>query len=567
MKRVKTIIALALAAIMMLAMSVTAFAAISITVNRDETSYTDGGTEESGNRTYTYYQIFRATENANHESTGGGYDEDGTPGAVSTTPTDGITYYLLSTDTTQIGQLGTWTDGASGNPGTWTKASGNNWFKLTKSADGTRYTVEWDNTSTDSDTVQAAARWLKANYTALASDTLTAAEDGKSWTASDLPEGYYLLQGETGENLIAATTDITVNEKNSYPTVDKKQKDDADDENYTDDAINVKVGDTIYYQVTVEVPANANADIVVTDTLSAGLTYDTTADPVVKVGDTALTADAGETKNDYAVGTKTAQSWTITIHPTAATKGKTVVITFPATVNNDTLTTVDRKNDVKINYGNYEQKDSVEYDTGAAAIIKYDGGTATLDSSANTLSVKSPATAITYVEATFTLTDASGKAVNVKEATSGTKGVYVVDTTATTNTVTSDKAHNGVILIYGLDPDVTYTLTETATEDGYNLMKGTASLTPVVAEKGTANATKITVAEASGIYAGDSAAAADNTLELTAALVGKVENNTGSVLPSTGGIGRTIFIVVGGVIVAAAIVLLVVRKKRAEAQK
>lgn len=199
--------ALVIAMVMMVAMASTAMAAVNITVNRDST-YETGGTEETGNRAYTYKQIFRATESENHTSTGGGYDADGTPGNVKTSPEDGISYYLLSTDTTQIGQLGTWTDGT---PGTWTKASGNNWFKLTKSADGSKYIVEWDNANTDTDTAQAAARWLDANYTALVSESLTAASDGKSWTASDLPEGYYLLKSETGENLIAATADVTVN--------------------------------------------------------------------------------------------------------------------------------------------------------------------------------------------------------------------------------------------------------------------------------------------------------------------------------------------------------------------
>lgn len=293
--------------------------------------------------------------------------------------------------------------------------------------------------------------------------------------------------------------------------------------------------------------------------MTAGLTYDTT-DPVVKVGDNALTVDAGETKNDYAVGTKTAQSWTITIHPTTATKGNTVVITFAATVDNAALVRTDRKNDVEITYGNYHQKDTVEHDIGAAAIIKYDGATAALDAN-NNLSVKAGASAIKYLEATFTLTDSKGTAVNVKEATSGTKGVYVVDTTATTNTVVSDKNHNGVILIYGLDPDETYTLTETATEAGYNLISGTVSIKPTVAEKSNVNTIKVTVAEATGVTAGDSTADADHTLELTAAQVRKVENNTGTVLPSTGGIGTTIFYVVGSILVVAAGVLLVTKKR------
>ncbi len=122
MKSYKKIMALVIAMVMMVAMASTAMAAVNITVNRDSTSYENGGTEESGNRAYTYKQIFRATENANHTSTGGGYDDDGTPGAVTTTPEKGIAYYLNSTDATQIGQLGTWADGT---PGTWTKATGN----------------------------------------------------------------------------------------------------------------------------------------------------------------------------------------------------------------------------------------------------------------------------------------------------------------------------------------------------------------------------------------------------------------------------------------------------------
>ena len=44
----------------------------------------------------------------------------------------------------------------------------------------------------------------------------------------------------------------------------------------------------------------------------------------------------------------------------------------------------------------------------------------------------------------------------------------------------------------------------------------------------------------------------------------EVVNNKGAVLPSTGGIGTTIFYVVGGVLVLAAIILLVTKKRMSE---
>ena len=129
---------------------------------------------------------------------------------------------------------------------------------------------------------------------------------------------------------------------------------------------------------------------------------------------------------------------------------------------------------------------------------------------------------------------------------------------------TLKSASSGIVLsreITSLIERITLSATETATEDGYNLLEGTTSITPTVVVNGTANATKVTVAEATGVSAGNDSAEAANTMQLTAAQVSKIENNTGSVLPSTGGIGTTIFYVIGAILVLGAGILLVTRRR------
>lgn len=542
----KKLIALVLALAMVATIGIAS--AITITVERDGTYQSTA----TGTREFTYYQVFRASMDGNHtDSTTGehGYDSNGdgqTPLTASGSAA-GFAYYLLySSDSTQIDAM---------------KGSGNIWFDVTDSADHTRANITWKTSVAQThDNIQAAATWLKTNCS-LASGALTWDSDTSKWTSgsADLPVGYYVIESTEGSNLVAATSDINIKEKNSYPTVDKKEKDNADGE-YANGPINVKIGDTVYYQVEVKVPSDANQDIVVADTMSTGLTYGGSV--TVTVGDTVASAVAISNENDanYVAANKgdtDTWTWKYTIHPTAATKGKYVVFTFTGVVNTDALVSTNRKNDVEIKYNNehYVMPDTVDFDIGAAAIIKYDGATADLSDQTKTLTAKTGKT-IKYLEASFTLTDGT-TAINVN----GSNGVYTVDPSSNSNIVTSNKDQNGVILIYGLDPDKTYTLTETATEQGYNMLAGTVSLAVTKAEKSTANTTKVTVAEATGVYAGDSNADAANTLELNALQVAKVANNQGAELPSTGGIGTTIFYIVGGMLLVGAAIVLVARRK------
>ena len=100
---------------------------------------------------------------------------------------------------------------------------------------------------------------------------------------------------------------------------------------------------------------------------------------------------------------------------------------------------------------------------------------------------------------------------------------------------------NGKIEIKGLDAD-TYYLRETQAPAGYNKLANDVEV-------------KIEPTESTD----------GKTLTL-AAVTSKINNNAGTELPSTGGIGTTIFYVLGSVLVIGAAVLLVTKKRMGAAE-
>ena len=116
--------------------------------------------------------------------------------------------------------------------------------------------------------------------------------------------------------------------------------------------------------------------------------------------------------------------------------------------------------------------------------------------------------------------------------------VYRVAKTGETGTVTEITTDDtGKFTIKGLDAD-TYYLTETAAPAGYNKLAGPVTI--VIGENGVVNGTT------------EASQGVDEV---------KVLNQSGTELPSTGGIGTTIFYVVGGILVVGAVVLLVTKKR------
>ena len=107
---------------------------------------------------------------------------------------------------------------------------------------------------------------------------------------------------------------------------------------------------------------------------------------------------------------------------------------------------------------------------------------------------------------------------------------------------------DGKFAVSGLDAD-TYYLEETEAPAGYNKLKDPVEFVITATVDGTTNVGTATVS-----YGTDSTGTV------------KVENKTGAELPSTGGIGTTIFYVLGSILVLGAGVVLVVKKRMGKAE-
>lgn len=157
-----------------------------------------------------------------------------------------------------------------------------------------------------------------------------------------------------------------------------------------------------------------------------------------------------------------------------------------------------------------------------ATLYKLVKGTADTYADVNTKYEKKTATETTYVDADVSIemtTGADGK-ISFKDLGAGTYTLTETVTPAGFNT---------------LDPiEITITFTPPA-----SVADGTEECTWVM----TSDSDEVEFTENNGVFATN------------------IINNSGSLLPSTGGIGTTIFYVVGGILVAAAGILLVTKKR------
>ena len=373
-------------------------------------------------------------------------------------------------------------------------------------------------------------------------ETHTASADG-NFAFTDLEAGYYLVTSTLGTKAIVGTTpgnpNPKIQEKNAAPENVKTVEEDSNN-NYgeTNDA---DIGQTVNFKSTITAQAGAE-NYVFHDTMSAGLTYGSVTGITLKGAE----VDNTDNKAYTVVSTGLTDNCTFEVRFTQAfcdtlKANDQIVISYTATLNeNAVIAGAGNPNESKLSYGVADSTTGKPSGTTPPSktttytwdvdVFKYTNKTTEEGESAKTQEVA-------LAGAKFTLSKSADGSNPIALVSKG-NNVYRVAKTGETGTVTEITTDTtGTFTIQGLDAD-TYYLTETAAPAGYNKLAD--AVTIVIGENGVVNGTT------------EAPQGVDEV---------KVLNQSGTELPSTGGMGTTIFYVLGSILVVGAAVLLVTRKR------
>lgn len=391
---------------------------------------------------------------------------------------------------------------------------------------------------------------------------------GSDETVTDLPLGYYLVYvpGATewaeGRNCLCSLTitipDGEVDIKAVYPNITKESNQTA----------GVDIGDEVTYTITGKIPDTTGYDsytYTITDTMSAGLTF-TAEDVTVSI--TGVGEDGADvllTKDTEYTYTKTDNGFALTVKVMDLQQyvGAELTVSYSAVVNENAITQVSA-NTAYLTYSDrpyqedstantsdqpahadiysscilIDKVDAKLYETAVtdeekAAAQRLEGAVFVLRKNVGT----AEAPVYQYYRYTMPNPDAD-VAADVSWVTIDAGDGVVEDALAAIESGTITAATTGAdgkAAFRGLK-DGTYELVEVEAPDGYNLL-----LDPVAVEVDGSGAT------------------ADNQAPLTVTTV--VENASGTALPGTGGIGSTIFYVLGFAMAVTAAVLLVTKRR------
>ena len=391
-------------------------------------------------------------------------------------------------------------------------------FKFTESSDESRWIVELTE-DIDGKALAAALNTPAIKEAALSTGTFDMDDDGKA-TAGKLDVGYYLITSTLGSELVLQTLGhVEIVAKHEEITTEK-----------TASETNMSVGDMVTYTITVAIPATANVDDVVT-------VYDTIDAKLAIRGDVTAACDGNNvTLTDVANEEGETYTFKKTFVITETMLGKDVVVTYSAELLSTAADDTGYVNDAFSTVPGYKTKPST---------VKV----WTFDFDLKKEFTGADQTKLDQYVAKFELYDVDRNQISfVKDGTG-----YVKADSDDTNTITELEV-NGAdqINIRGLAAG-TYYLKETETVDGYNLLTKDVIVTIEDTSDEEAAVTGQKISHSVSYKIGEDGD--ENTGVVT------VENNSGTELPETGGMGTTIFYGVGGVLVVCAVVLLVTKKR------
>ena len=378
----------------------------------------------------------------------------------------------------------------------------------------------------------------------------------------NVDQGYYLIVetrlGTTADTYslvmldTAGLDNVTVSTKENAPTVDKQveEKNDSTGVNTWGESADYDIGDVINFKITGKV-SSKYADYKsyyysFADTMSDGLTYNKDAkvfvvNDSVRVEVTQQFNKVAESDQSFTIDANLKELTDVTIN-----ENTTIVVEYTATLNENAVSgSAGNKNEVILKYENDPYH-------------KGDGNPSTPDKPENPSETPKDTNIVFTYDLTVNKVDASNKPLEGAGFTLFKFSVAENEYVAIGNEIT------GVTTFYfkGLDAGQ-YKLVETTVPAGYNkaddiefIIKATYDTNKDPVELAGLQVTKT---DSTVISTGSDASF--NADMQTGKVATKVVNTTGPQLPSTGGMGTTLFYVLGSVLLLGAVVLLVVRRR------
>lgn len=452
----------------------------------------------------------------------------------------------------------------------------------------------------DSDELNAFAVLVNAHLADTPTGTSGDISEEK-YTISNLPAGYYLLKDQDNslDNSNSAYTmymlqlvgNLTTTPKASAPTVEKKVQENTkvtENEGYGtgyNDVADWNIGDAVPFKLIGALPAMSGYDTykyVFHDTLSAGLTLNAGSVNVylAESADADLSSLTPLTAGtDYTLVTSPAEghcSFEVVFNNltevTIPEGSEYIIVAYTATLNKNAEIGLDgNPNEVYLEFSNnpYNEEETNETPKDTVIVFTYELDTTKIDGGS-----ADPENPTKLPGAQFVLLNEKGDKVakidtankfdgwvNLPAGTGADGAITYEDWTTynTTNPVILTSDDDGLFKVIGLD-DGTYKLREIQAPDGFNLLPNDVT---VVITADTNNCQDWSGTAADALW--DLNVTADekpgNGQAGTGIAAITIANNKGATLPETGGMGTTVFYVLGGILAVGAGVLLVARRR------